>query len=72
MDDYSSWTEQPWYSDSASVKNVIIGNEITSVGKYAFRNCSAIETVVIGDAVTHINSYAFQYCRAMQSVVIGS
>ncbi len=48
-----------------------IPNSVTSIGRYAFYNCSSLTSVVIGDSVTTIGYGAFEYCSSLTSVVIG-
>lgn len=45
---------------------------MTSIGSYAFNNCSGLTNVTIGNAVTSIGRYAFQYCSSLKNVTIGA
>ena len=49
---------------------VTISDSVTSIGSYAFNNCSSLESVTIPDSVTTIGSYAFYYCSSLESVTI--
>ena len=69
MSDYTS-TTMPWKSYNSSIKNVIIGDGVTSIGTFAFYNCSGLTSVIIGDGVTSIGSNAFSGCRGLTSVTI--
>ena len=44
--------------------------EVTTIGAYAFLNCSSFESVTIGDSVTTIGDYAFENCSSLESVTI--
>ena len=50
----------PW--SSYSIKKVILENGITSIGNYAFRDCSSLASVTIPNSVTSIGNYAFEGC----------
>ena len=51
-------------------KNSTIPNSVTSIGNYAFYNCSGLTSVTLGNSVTYIGSYAFQNCSGLTSVTI--
>ncbi len=59
MDEWSPAAPQPWKSRRGDIKNVQIDTGVTSVGSYAFCDCSALETVTMPDSVTAIGRYAF-------------
>ena len=54
------------------VKEYIIGDDVTSIGNYAFNNCVGINSVTIPNSVTSIGNYAFYNCTSMTNVVIPS
>ena len=43
---------------------------VTSIGDYAFRNCSSLTSVTIPTGVTSIGDRAFAYCSGLTSVTI--
>ena len=45
MADYDSPYFQPWESQRSSIKKVVIGDKVTSIGKNAFANCPGLEVV---------------------------
>ena len=53
----------------ASLKMVII-TSASSIGSFAFDNCSSLTSVVIGDSVTTIGSSAFSNCDGLTSIEI--
>ena len=54
------------------VPNIIIPDNVTSIGNYAFNNCSDIVSVAIGNNVTSIANNAFQRCTNLTSVIISN
>lgn len=61
-----------WFDRNASIKEVIIGNEVTNIGYHAFGSCSGLTVVNIPDNVTTIDKEAFSGCTGLTSVTIGS
>ena len=51
--------------------NIVIPEEIQSIGSYAFSNCDGLESIKIGDNVQSIGSYAFSNCYSLESIKIG-
>ncbi len=47
---------------NTSLTSVTIGNGVTSIGKYAFEDCSSLKSVTIGNGVTSIGDSAFSGC----------
>lgn len=60
------------YLNGTLVKDLIIPDSVTSIGKYAFYNCSGLTSVEIPNSVTSIGQYAFGYCGGLTSVTIKS
>lgn len=46
--------------------------EVTTIGDYAFYECSSLTSVTIGDSVTKIGNYTFYGCSSLTSVTIGN
>ena len=61
MYDYISDTA-PW---KRSIKALCIGESVTSIGSYAFYNCSSLTSVTIPNSVTSIGSDAFYNCSSL-------
>ena len=51
-------------------KNTTIPNSVTSIGEYAFSDCSGLTSVTIPNSVTSIGEYAFSDCSGLTSVTI--
>ncbi len=60
---------QPWFSIKQKIKHIVIGEKITSIGKYAFAGCKNVETVCLPafDGFV-IGAAAFESCENMKSV----
>ena len=54
----------------AGCKNTVIPNSVTSIGQYAFRECSSLTSVTIPNSVTSIGRFAFSGCSGLTSVTI--
>ncbi|MDY6105695.1 MAG: leucine-rich repeat domain-containing protein, partial [Candidatus Limisoma sp.] len=61
----------PFYGKS-TIKELTIGNSVTSIGNNAFQSCSGLTSVTIPNSVTEIGSSAFQSCSGLTSVTIGN
>ena len=72
MMDYSSGQDVPWYGSRSSINSLVIDNNITSIGAYAFSSCYLLESVTIPAGVMSINEYAFSYCSCLLSVTISN
>ena len=69
MTDYST-TNSPWFSYRMSIKTVVIGNGVTTIGNYAFYSCTSLESITIPDGVTSIGEAAFGRCTSLNSITI--
>jgi hypothetical protein len=54
----------------SSLKSVIIGDSVMSIGDAAFHSCTNLTSVVIGDSVTSIGDSAFIDCDSLTSITI--
>ena len=63
----------PWGTDITGVSfyNVPNTEGITSIGNWAFRDCSGLTSVTIPDSVKSIGDGAFEHCTGLTSVTIG-
>ena len=56
----------------AGCKSTIIPNSVTSIGDYAFRDCSGLTSVTIPNSVTSIGRSAFSGCSGLESMTVAS
>ena len=50
----------------------VVPSSVTSIGNYAFNNCSNLTNVTLPDNLTSIGTYAFQKCSSLTSITIPS
>lgn len=72
MTDYASYSNVPWYSNRTSVQTCIVEDGVTTIGKYAFYDCSLLSAVDIPSTVTMLKESSFRKCIALTSVSIPS
>ena len=59
----------PWFSYRVKVTDIVIGNEITSIGNYAFNGCTELTSISIPNSIQRIGIGAFMNCE-LTSVTI--
>ncbi len=64
---YTFGLEAPTQTDS-----LIIAEGVTSIGNYAFYNCSSLTSVTIPNSVTSIGESAFRNGNQLQKITLGS
>jgi hypothetical protein len=65
-------SSSPWYENRGNIKSVNIQNGITSIGAYAFYECSSLTSITIPNSVTTVGSRAFEDCSGLIFITIGS
>ena len=59
-----------WFKGLKSLKEVVLGDEVTSIGCGAFESCSGLTSITIPPSVTSIDNRAFAFCTGLTSVNI--
>ena len=70
MDDYNTDYDMPWNSYKDTIKTVVVGDSVASIGVRAFLGCSNLMYAMIGNSVTIIGDSAFHWCTNLISVII--
>ena len=69
MYNYAGTDDYPDYHNFY-VKSVIIETGVTSIGSFAFGDCTSLKSVMIPNSVTSIEAMAFDYCTSLKNVTI--
>jgi hypothetical protein len=70
MKDYPASDNREWHSSVSSIKSIVIGEDVTSIGKFFFKGCNNLTSVTIPNSVTTIGNEAFYNCSGLTSVTI--
>ena len=62
MEDYNYSVQPLWANRCDKIRTIVISDDITSIGMYAFRGCRNVTDIDIPDGVTAIKNAAFQSC----------
>ncbi|MDR2295386.1 MAG: leucine-rich repeat protein [Clostridiales Family XIII bacterium] len=68
--DYSDNKYLHWMDSKAWIRNVTIGDGITSIGDYAFSECEELRSVTLPEGVTRIGAHAFENCANLTNVIL--
>ena len=68
----STTINSPWYSERNKIKKVVIKKGVTSIGDYAFANCTNLSSVTIVNSVSSIGNNAFACCSSLTSVILSN
>ena len=66
------YNNSPATQKKDNIKKVVIEDGVTSIGNFAFRDCSSLTSIEIPSSVTSIGDYAFGYCSSLASIEIPS
>ncbi len=70
MPDFASADYQPWASIRSEITEVEIQDGVTSIGAYAFSNCTQLTELTIPNSVANIVSFAFYKCTGLSEITI--
>ena len=62
--------DAPWYSRRTQIRKITISEGVTSIGEYAFEECTNVTSISIPGSVTELNEYCFSACKSMKSITI--
>ena len=53
-----------------TIKKVFTGDNVTTIGTYAFRSCYSLTNVIIPDSVASIGAWTFNDCYSLTNIII--
>ncbi|MBR3174859.1 MAG: InlB B-repeat-containing protein [Oscillospiraceae bacterium] len=65
----SNWRDD-WRNYKADIRSAIINEGVTSVGQYAFADCSSLSDISLPESLQNIGSYAFNNCSSLRTITI--
>ena len=68
MTDYSNASDSPWYQYRSAITTVLIGDDITHIGSWAFNDYYNLSSVSMGSSVKSIGYSAFFYCEKVEVI----
>ena len=71
MASWESEADVPWTQYRSQIKEIQIEDGVTSVGAYAFCNCSDVTETVLPDSIKNIGEFAFFSFGGLSTVTIG-
>ncbi len=74
---YGNYSSSPLYyakhifsDEDTEITDLVIPDDVTSIGDYAFYCCGKLTSITIPGSVTDIGRYAFEYCSNLTSISI--
>lgn len=69
MENYFSYSStSPWYNWHDSITAVTIRSGVTTIGDFAFINCSNLTSITIPEGVTYIGEQALENCTSLTEI----
>ena len=68
--DVSDFSGTTFNTVASYITDVTIPSGVTSIGQYAFQDCTAITNITFPSGLTNIGAYSFQRCTGITSITI--
>ena len=72
MKNWTSDSKEDWHDTQYTnvIENVIIEEELTNIGSYAFSSCSSLKNINMPKGIIYIGPFAFYHCSSIKSIEI--
>lgn len=68
MQDFSGSSAPPWNSLRKNIKEIVISDEVSVIGDYAFGGCSSVTSITVPKSVKSIGDCAFISCSSLSEL----
>ncbi len=68
--DHFGADESPWRNMKGKIKRIILQEGVTSIGSYAFAECSNLKNVDFPAGIIDIGKFAFYKCRSLKKALL--
>ena len=58
--------------DCTSLNGIVLGDNLETIGQYAFYRCESLEEIIIPAKITTIEGSTFYYCSSLKKVEIAN
>ena len=65
-----NWEGSPWYANKDKIESVVIEDGVTSIGMYAFGDCSSLASIKLPNSISSIGNAAFSNCSSLASITL--
>ena len=67
--DYFFYVYRGFFENCTSLVSMVIPNNVTVIGDYAFSGCTSLVSIIIPNSVTSIGAYTFSKCTSLAFIV---
>lgn len=58
------------FDENTALETITLGNGVTELPLYSFRNCPSLKNIKWGEALENISSYSFENCVSLESIAL--
>jgi len=64
--------ETPWYGLKDRITSVVVGENVTTIGSYSFKDCKNITSITMGENVEVVGDCSFENCENISTLTLGN
>ena len=70
--EYNAEAVGNYFADMTSIETIIVGDSVTNINDYAYKNCNGLKSITFGSSVANIGNNIFEGCSSLESIVCKS